>query len=461
MIAEFQPLIATICGVAALLILILWARMNAFVALLLVAIFSAIAGGMTPEAALDTVSTGMGGTLGFIAIIIGLGALFGAFLEASGGVASLASRLLEGRSVGSARWVMALTGLLASIPVFFDVALIILAPLVFAASARLGRPAMSLGLPLLAGLAVAHAFIPPTPGPIAVAQIVGADLGWVIGFGLITGAVAVAAAGPLYTAFLDRSSAMPVGDLARPLDATTPGSPQDAATAAPAFGASRTALLIALPLVLILGGTLAKAMIGPEAEGAGLLVRHVFTLVGHPFMALIIACGAGYWSFQGASAAQKARLTHAVSKALEPTGAVILVTGAGGAFKQVLVETGAGGQLAEAALGLGLTPIVAAYLLTLLVRVAQGSATVAMITGAGLVAPFAQSSGASQPELALIVLACAAGASALSHVNDSGFWLVGRIFGLTPKETLKTWTASVTVASLAGFAAILVLAAFL
>jgi Gnt-I system low-affinity gluconate transporter len=424
--------------------------MNAFVALILVAVFSAIAAGMAPQQALDTVVSGMGGTLGFIAVVIGLGALFGAMLEASGGVTALADRLLEKRGVGTGRWAMALIGFLASIPVFFDVALIILAPLVFAAAHRAGRPAMSFGLPLLGGLVVAHSFVPPTPGPMAVAQIIGADLGWMILLGLITGAIAAAVAGPIYAGLIDRMNAMPQG---RPREHEAP-----AEEAVPVMGAGTAAAVIVAPLLLILGGTLSQNLIAADAAGAAGFVRNIFALVGHPFIALIIACGLAFLFFRGGSEPQKVRLSRALSKALEPTGAVILVTGAGGAFKQVLVETGAGGQLAEAALSFGMTPILAAYVLTLLIRIAQGSATVAMITGAGLVAPFAEAAGLNGPELALVALACAAGSAALSHVNDSGFWLVSRIFGLSPNETLRTWTVTATLASVVGFAAISLIA---
>lgn len=448
--AEYQPLIAAAAGVFALLALILWARMNAFVALILVAVLSAIAGGMTPEAALDTVVAGMGGTLGFIAVVIGLGALFGAMLEASGGVTALADALLRNRGVRTGRWAMALIGLLASIPVFFDVALIILAPLVFAAAHRLGRPAMSLGLPLLAGLAVAHSFIPPTPGPIAVAQIVGADLAWMILYGLVAGAIAAAAAGPFYASILDRMKATPAGKSDELHSSAHEG--------VPAAGAGASAAVIVAPLALILAGTLARTLIAEGEAGALGVARHLLVLIGHPFVALILACGGAFLFFRGGDEAQKERLSRALSKALEPTGAVILVTGAGGAFKQVLVETGAGGQLAEAALSFGMTPIVAAYVLTLLIRIAQGSATVAMITGAGLAAPLAEAAGFSGQELALVALSCAAGAAALSHVNDSGFWLVSRIFGLTPNETLRTWTVAATIASVVGFAVVYVLA---
>ncbi len=215
-LAEYRPLIATIFGVAALLALILRVKMNAFAALLLIAILSAIAAGLAPEAAFDTVTRGMGGTLGFIAIVIGLGALFGAILEATGGVAALAEALTRNAKPGGGQWRMGGLGLIAAIPVFFDVALIILAPLVLALARRTGRPALAFGLPVIAGLATAHSFIPPTPGPIAIAELIGADLGLVILFGCVVGFFAMAASGPFYARFLERTDRMPPPCKARP-----------------------------------------------------------------------------------------------------------------------------------------------------------------------------------------------------------------------------------------------------
>ena len=370
--AENQPLLATAGGVLALIVLIVWTRMNAFAALILIAIFSALAAGMAPEQAMDTIVKGMGGTLGFIAVVIGLGALFGSILEASGGITVLANQMLSNRGEAAGRWGMGVIGLMASIPVFFDVALIVLTPLVFAVAARTSKPAMVFALPLAAGLAVGHSLIPPTPGPIAVAEILGTDLGWMIGFGLVIGIVAMPIAGPLYAGWLDRKGWMPEGV---PHHAAGEGEP-----AAPVMNGPATAVLILLPLMLILAGTLATNLVPANAEGGLRTLRQVLYLAGHPFVALLAACALAMAFFRGASDAQRHRLKTGISRALEPTGAVILVTGAGGAFKQVLVDTGAGTQLANAALSFGMTPLVAGYVLAVLIRVAQGSATVAMIT---------------------------------------------------------------------------------
>ncbi len=447
-LAAYRPLLATGFGIAGLLVLILRARMNAFAALLLVAIFSALAAGMAPDDAFDTLSRGLGGTLGFIATVIGLGALFGAILQASGALDALASKLSSTSGFRTNQWRIAGIGLLASTPVFFDVALIILAPLILTMAHERLKPAMSLGLPLMAGLAVGHAFLPPTPGPIAIAELIGADLGWVILFGALTGVIALAVSGPLLAMFLEKRGLLPVGDPAFDFDEPASG----AASTVPRV--ERAIILIALPLALILLGTLSGML--PEGP-----VRYVLEIAGHPFSALLIACGASWLLLFPKTEASRKHMSDALARAFEPTGAVILVTGAGGAFKQVLVDTGAGEQIATAALGIGFGPLLTGYVLAVILRLAQGSSTVAMITSAGLTAPIVAMASLTAPQLGLVAIAIAAGATTGSHVNDSGFWLVGRIFGISPGETLRTWTVSTTLISLVGFAMCLLLYALL
>ena len=442
-IAEYRPLLAAAAGIAALLALILRVRMNAFAALLLVSLFSALAAGLSPEASFSTITKGMGGTLGFIATVIGLGALFGAILNASGALESLAAWLTRSSGIGRARWQMAGLGVLASTPVFFDVALIILAPLVFAMAHRKSWPILALGLPLAAGLAVGHAFLPPTPGPIAIAELIGADLGWVIFFGILCGVPALIVAGPLLTAVLQGAGRLPEGNAS--FVPETPHESPEASEARPGLAAG----LILLPLALILLGTFTKGM----EDG---IVKYVLSAAGHPFSALLIGCGATWLLLAPRTEAARAEMQDALAKAFEPTGAVILVTGAGGAFKQVLVDTGAGAQMAESALAIGFGPLIAGFVLALLLRLAQGSATVAMITTGGLIAPIITAAHVSAPALGLITVAVAAGATTTSHVNDSGFWLVGRIFGLTPGETIRTWTLSTTLIGVCGFTAALI-----
>lgn len=442
LIFDNRPLIATLAGICALLVLILRAKMHAFAALLLVAILSALAAGMAPGLAFKTVQSGMGGTLGFIAPVIGLGALFGAILEASGAVQALAKKVASLGSVGKKRWAMGGLGLVAATPVFFDVALIILMPFIAALSSRTGRVAMVFGLPLCAGLAVGHAFVPPTPGPIAIAELIGADLGWVILFGAITGLISMAVAGPMLSWWLERNGMMP---------GVVEVSPQTLEAPTPRISFELAGALIALPLILILAGTLGGLLL-PSG-----LWKDLVQVCGHPFSALLIASGVTLLLLAPKDDDSKARMRDAITRAFEPTGIVILVTGAGGAFKQVLVDTGAGAQLAEGVLSVGLTPILVGFVLALLVRLAQGSATVAMITAAGLAAPIVAAAELSAPILGLVTVAIAAGASGFSHVNDSGFWLVSRLFKINEAETLRTWTVSTGLIAVTGLISALLL----
>ena len=439
---QARPLLAALVGIAGLLGMILVRRVNAFAALLVAALATGLLAGMQPDAVIASVQNGFAGVLGFIAVVVGLGALLGTYLEASGGAGALARAIISERRPGPAGIAMGFVGLVIAIPVFFDVGLILLFPLVKALSAKARKPALYFGLPLLAGLATAHAFIPPTPGPVAVSEILGADLGLVILCGLAAGVPAMLIAGPLFARFADVRGMLP-GNPPEVAD-------QDDAPVAAGL-ALRASVAIAAPIALIVAAVVLPQW-GIESAALG--------FVGHPFVALLIGCALAAWVLRPADDAGRERLKDGLARALEPTAVILLVTGAGGAFKQVLVDTGAGEMLAEGLLGYGLGPIVAGFVLAALVRVAQGSATVAMLTAAGLAAPIAVAAGLEGWDLARMVIAIAAGASIVSHVNDSGFWLVSRYFGLSAGETLRTWTVASTLVGLVGFAAVLLLGLF-
>lgn len=446
MIEDTQALWVTAGAVAVLLFLVLKLRMSAFLALLVTSLAAALGAGMSPADAIETVKNGMGGTLGFIAIVVGLGSFFGALLQAGGGVEALADTLLKRARPAAIPLTLGILGLIVAVPVFFDVALIILAPMVFGLASRLQKPSIYLGLPLLAGLATAHAFVPPTPGPMAVADLLSADIGLVALFGAIAGLPAVLVAGPVWAKFADARGWLPQSAEAgmAPQQATSSDS------ASTNLGGIALVVIL-LPLVMILAGTFAPLVFGHSGIAAFL------GFAGHPFVALLACTGIAYALFRPADPEARVAFRKSCERALEPAGAVILVTGAGGAFKQVLVDTGAGSVLASTILDVGLIPVAAGFLLALLVRVAQGSATVAMITAAGLTAPIVEAAALPAAQTALTVVAIAAGASAMSHVNDSGFWLVSRYFGLSTADTLKSWTVSSTLVGFVGFFVALVL----
>lgn len=445
LLLEWRPLLATIAGVVGLLFLILHRKVNAFTALLAAALGTGLAAGLAPDAVLKSVADGMGGVLGFIAVIVGLGALLGAYLEASGGAAALARAIVGTREARPAAIAMGFVGMVIAIPVFFDVGLVLLFPLICSLAQTAKKPALYFGLPLLAGLATAHAFIPPTPGPVAVAEILTADIGLVILCGLAAGIPAMLVAGPLYARLLERRGLLPSGGV---MFSTLETERADFDNAL----ARRALFAILVPIALIVA-----AALGPPLGLSGRAAA-VLEFVGHPFVALLIACGLAAIILKPADEPGRARLSETLARALEPTAVILLVTGAGGAFKQVLVDTGAGAMLAESLLGFGIGPILAGFLLALIVRVAQGSATVAMLTAAGLAAPVAAAAGLTPLELALMVIAIASGASMASHVNDSGFWLVSRYFGLSSAETLRSWTVASTLVGAVGFAMVLLIA---
>jgi Gnt-I system low-affinity gluconate transporter len=421
---------------AVILFLILRIKLHAFVALLLGSLLIGVAAGMPLAKVLVSVTDGMANTLGVIAVLVGLGAMFGQMLENSGGADALARSLVAKFGEKNAPWSLALTGFVVAIPVFFDIGFIILVPIVYGLTVRTGNSIISYGLPLLIGLATAHTFIPPTPGPIAVATIVQADIGWVILFGAIAGFPAAVIAGPLFARYVSRKVIVGVPDYMRVEPDAHPSTPP------PVLLVSS---LIALPLLLIVGNTLSKALL-PESNS----VRSVLMFIGHPIVALLVStllCFTLLGTRRGVSAQEVRELA---SKALEPAGLIILVTGAGGVLKQVLIDSGVGAVLGDMLAASHLPALLLAFLTAAILRLMQGSATVAMLAAASLVASIVGDAELSQPKLALMVVAIAAGSSIASHVNDSGFWLVNRYLGLTVPQTLKTWTVATTLLSLIG-----------
>ncbi|MEG9297612.1 gluconate:H+ symporter [Mangrovibacillus sp. Mu-81] len=440
-------ILVALAGIFLLLFLVIKTKLHAFVALLLVSLIVGIAAGMPLGEVVTSIQDGMGGTLGFVAVVVGLGAMFGRMLEVSGGAERLAQTLINKFGEDKAQWSLGITGFLVAIPVFFDVGFIILVPIVYGLAKKTGKSLLYYGIPLLAGLAVTHSFIPPTPGPIAVADLIGADLGWVILFGVIAGIPSMIIAGPLFAKYISKKIHAVVPDYMQveeiEYDKELPG-----------FGL--IASLISIPLVLILLNTLSGVLLDE-----GNTLRSVLTFLGHPFVALTIATILTFILLGTKRGYTRDEVQEIATKALEPAGIIILVTGAGGVFKQVLIDSGVGEVLGEMMAGSSLPPIALAFLIAMVVRVAQGSATVSMVTAAGLMSPLISTLGMEGPVLGLMVIAIASGATVFSHVNDSGFWLVNRYFGLDVKDTLKSWTVMETLIGFVGFAVAFILGIFI
>lgn len=435
-----------ILGVALLLFLIMKLKLQAFVSLLLVSMAVAVAAGMPLDKVMGSIQDGMGGTLGFIAVVVGLGAMFGQMLQVSGGAERLARTLVKKFGKDKSQWALMLTGFIVAIPVFFDVGFIILVPLVYSLAKDTKKSVLYYGIPLLAGLAVTHSFVPPTPGPVAVAQLVNADIGKVILYGLIVGLPAAILAGPVFGKYIAKKIHANVPEYMLQETDNTIKEDKDL----PSFGFVLFTILV--PLILIVFNTFSNVFL-PKTS----YFRTVMGFLGHPFAALTIAtliAFVGLGRYRGMS---REKVNEVATASLAPAGLIILVTGAGGVFKQVLIDSGVGKMLAEGLAGSHLSPLILAFLIAAVVRVAAGSATVAMMTAGGIIAPMLV---AFNVEPALIVIAIASGATVLSHVNDSGFWLVNRYFGISEKDTLRSWTVMETIIGVVGLAGSMVLSLF-
>lgn len=445
---DIYLLLNVFVGIGLLLFLILYLRFQAFISLLIASIVVALLSGISPEGTMDLVKEGMGNTLGFVAVVVGLGAMFGGILERSKGAESIAQYLVNKLGDAHTNWAMMVTGFLVAIPVFFDVAFIILVPVIYAVQRRTGQSLLRYAIPLLAGLAITHAFIPPTPGPIAVADILNADLGRVIFFGFIVGLPTAVVSGILLGNYLGKRM-----HISAP--ALTTSEEGDADRPSPVL----ILMIIGLPIILILINTFINSPL-TSSWGIPDSVGNTFKLIGHPFVALILANVIAWYLLGIRRQFSRKSLLDITTKSLGPAGIIILLTGAGGVFKQVLIETGAGEMLANYFAQQDVSLLLFGYLSAVCVRILQGSSTVAMITAAGLTAPLIGTQY-GDTDLALLVIAIASGSSIMSHVNDSGFWLVSKYLGMTEKQTFKSWTVMTTVLSVTSFLVIVLLSVFI
>jgi len=342
-------------------------------------------------------------------------------------------------------WALMITGFIIAIPVFFDVGFIILVPMIYSIQRKSGKSLLLYAIPLLAGLAITHSFIPPPPGPVAVADILKADLGWVIVFGFIVGIPTAIVSGPLFAKYIANKIHVEAPKIEATADSEDVIKPS----------ASLIFSIIGIPIILIVLNTLFNSPMLTEYIDDD--VKNWLQLIGHPFFALILANLIAWFSLGVLRDVTNKVLQQITSKSLEAAGIIILLTGAGGVFKQMLVDTGAGTMLAEYFKELGLGIFIVAFILAALVRILQGSATVAMITSAGVVASLLSQDPLNAKETALLVITIASGATILSHVNDSGFWLVSKYLGINEEQTFKSWTIMTTLIALVGMISVLVL----
>jgi gluconate:H+ symporter, GntP family len=474
-------LLIAAAAVGVLLFLIMKLKLHAFLALVLVSLLTALATRIPLEDVVTTLTGGFGTTLASVALLVGLGAMLGRLLEHSGGAQVLADSLISRFGEKRAPLALGVAALLFGFPIFFDAGLVVFLPIVFTVARRLGGSLLTYGLPVAGAFAVMHAFVPPHPGPVAAAELIGADIGLVLVFGLIVGLPTWYLGGYLFGLWagrrydvavphiLDDDAPRTADDEPDPsVEGTSPGIASSGSRAAetatrpapPRFGTVIGILL--LPLVLIFLNTgLSTLSTAGVLDDTSFLVR-AGQLLGATPVALLITVLVAIVVLGVRRGESGAQVESIVNSALGPVCAIILITGAGGMFGGVLRASGIGQALADVLGDIGLPVIVAAFVISVLLRVAQGSATVALTTAAGLMAPVVEATdGLSSVDLALIVLAIAGGATVLSHVNDSGFWLVSRFFQMDEKTTLKTWTVMETLLGTIGFLFALVLSFFL
>lgn len=439
-------LFAAAVAVIGLVVLITRFRLNPFLALVLVSLLLGLAIGMPPGEIIQAYEAGVGRTLGHIALVVGLGAVLGKMMVESGGAERIARTLVTAFGPKRVDWAMVVVAFLVGLPVFFEVGFVLLVPIVLTVARRTGTPLIRVGLPMAAGLSVVHGLVPPHPAALLAVTAYGADIGRTIVAALIVGLPTAAIAGPLLARLVGRgiTSAFDTADVEEAM-------PAHRETALPSFAATVGVLL--LPVFLMLLGSAAGRIVAARSSLLGLL-----QLIGSPVAALLIAVLISFWSLGAKRGFDRQTILAFTNQCLAPTAVVTLVVGAGAGFGRILIDGGVSDAIIGAAGRAHVPVLLLGWLIAALLRVATGSATVAMATASGIVAPIAAATAGVHPEL--LVLATGAGSLVLSHVNDGGFWLVKEFFGLTVPQTLRTWTVCETVISVValGFTALLSLA---
>ncbi|MEK4361103.1 GntP family permease [Paenibacillus sp. FSL M8-0212] len=439
-------LLYALISILGLILLIAKFKMNPFVALIVGAVFMGLISGMPFTDIVKSYQEGVASVLGFIAIVLGLGTMLGKLMAESGGAERIAQTLVRVFGEKNVHWAMMVVALICGIPVFIQVGIVLLFPLVFVIAKHTGTSLIKIGLSLVAGLAVVHSLIPPHPAAMLAVGIFNADIGKTIFLALIVSLPAAAIAGPLYGTWI--SKRIKVETSSELMEQFTETKDREL----PGFGI--TLFTILLPVILMLLATIVDLML-PETNG----FRQVVDFIGSPIIALLLALLFAFYSFGYARGFSKQQILKYTNDCLGPVASIILLIGAGGGFNRILTASGVGDAIAGFAQSAHLSPLVLAFVIAGLIRAAVGSATVAMTTAAGIVAPIAMTMPGVSPEL--LVLATGAGSIILSHVNDSGFWIVKEYLNLSVPQTLKTWTVMETILGFAAFGMVLLLSVFI
>jgi GntP family gluconate:H+ symporter len=482
-----QLILAALLGILAVVLLISWLQVHPFLALIAGSAVVGVVGGLGAAKTIKSFTTGTGSTLGSVGVLVALGAMIGGLLTDSGGANRVVEAVTTRVGPRTLPWAMAGVAALIGIPLFFEVGVVLLVPIVLLVATRARLPVLAVGIPALAGLSVLHGFVPPHPGPLAAISSLKADLGLVLLFGLLAAVPTVIVAGPLFARVVTRWVPMeaPSGrDLPAGVGArdggpgvhadphpdrhgdrhggsrrgdrpgtATPDSPRLAAREGGRVSAGAAVAVVLTPVVLMLLRAIAEILLP-----TGNPVRGVLDVIGDPTVALLAGVVLGMLVLGLPAGMDRRGLSDSVGGALPGIAGILLIVGAGGGFKQVLVDAGVGTLIGNWAAAIALSPLLLGWLVAVGIRVATGSATVATITAAGIVAPLA--AGLSPATVALLALAVGAGSLFFSHVNDAGFWLVKQYFGLTVGQTIKSWSLMETIISVFGLLMVLPMAAF-
>jgi len=459
-----QLIVAALMGIAVIVLLITQLKLHPFLSLTVGSILVGVLAGVQVKDILASFASGVGATVASVGTLIALGAMFGRLLADSGGADQIVDTIVGKASVRGLPWAMALVGALIGLPMFFEIGLVLLIPVILLVARRTGLPLMRVGMPALAGLSVMHGMVPPHPGPLVAIAALNANLGVTLGLGVLVAIPTIALAGPLLSKYVARwvpvatpalfvTSSAPVrtpvtvgGSSAGATNEDLRG--PDSATRRPTF--ALTMFTVLLPVVLMMAKALADIF---TAEGAS--VRTVLDFLGTPLVALLLAVFVAMATFGRGSGMNRAQLASSLEKSLPPIAGIILIVAAGGGFKQTLVDTGIGGVLAHAIAGSSVSPLLLAWVVAVLIRLATGSATVATVTASGILAPLALT--LSTGETSLLVIAIGSGSLFFSHVNDAGFWLVKEYFGMSVGETIRSWSVMETMISVSGLVFVLLL----
>ncbi|WP_413601744.1 GntP family permease [Curtobacterium sp. Curtsp57] len=472
-----QLVIAALIGIVVIIVLITWLKIHPFIALTVGAVGVGIGAGLAPDKAVTSFGVGFGATMTSVGILVGLGSMFGKMLVDSGAADRVVDTLVRKSSKAALPWTMALIGALIGLPMFFEVGLVLLIPIIVLVAKRSDVPIMKIAVPALVGLSTMHAFVPPHPGPLVAISTVGANLGTTLAFGIVLAIPVIILAGPVFARFAARWVDIPAPDLfgSRGSDPAHEGrearrgpATQDTASLpngksdftrviseprSPSFAVALIGIL--LPVVLMLAQAIREATM-PDAAGAWV---SLLDFLGSPMVAIGLAALYAIVFFAIGGGMDRSAVSRSLESALPPVAGVLLIVGAGGGFKQVLIDTGIGGVIADAVKDSGISVLLVAWVVSALVRVATGSATVATVTAAGIMAPIAQD--LSSPVVSLLVLAIGAGSVFLSHVNDAGFWLVKGYLNTTVGQTFKTWTVLECLISVFGLLGVLLAGVFI